>query len=75
MNTQHNKLLVYFKPMASTPADLSTSGDETINNYKNKYIPPIKILQTKDDMKIRKELLCLRKFLNMDLDRPLKVID
>jgi len=70
-------LVVYLKPYETVPANLSTNeSQETERSFKFKRsTPPIKILQTKDDMKIRKELLCLRKFLNLDLDKPLKVVD
>jgi hypothetical protein len=59
------------------PANLSTDESQQTDRSVNfkRSVPPIKILQTKDDMKIRKELLCLRKFLNLDLDKPLKVVD
>ena len=39
------------------------------------YTPPLKILSTKNDVRIRKELLLLRKFLNLDVEQAIRIID
>jgi len=79
-STQHYVLMIFFKdPSTLEPVDLSQEtsasdlGDHT--TYRQAVPPPVKILSTKNDLKIKKELLCLRKFLDLDLDQPLRIVD
>jgi hypothetical protein len=69
LNTEHFVLMIYFKERAAAPAE---SGEYRQKKF---FTPPLKILSTKNDVRIRKELLLLRKFLNLDMDQPIRIID
>ena len=72
LNTEHFVLMIYLKqrdlpPNLNSTADSEPSSGQTWR-AKKQHLPPIKILSTKNDVRIRKELLLLRKFLNLDVE-------
>lgn len=71
--------MIYFKDKGNCP-DLNSTEESSISGgqswrQKKYYTAPVKILSTKNDVRIRKELLLLRKFLNLDVEQAIRIID